>query len=102
MTMKTNSVCLIPLARRWDRFAPVLCLIVAASTLLAAVSLLARGRGAAGGIQGSATEGPLSTHPPISIEGDAGFTPANGVTGGTGTPSDPYIIEGWEINAFAG
>src|SRR3989441_4203159 len=102
MTMKTTSVGLIPLARRWDRLSPVLCAIVVASTLLAAASLSARGREAAGGIQGSATEGPLAAHPPISIEGDAGFTPANGVTGGTGTPSDPYIIEGWEINAFAG
>jgi len=27
------------------------------------------------------------------------FTPANGVTGGTGTSSDPYIIEGWDIDA---
>jgi parallel beta-helix repeat protein len=38
----------------------------------------------------------------IYIEGDANFTAANGVTGGTGTPSDPYVIEGWEINASSG
>ncbi len=38
-------------------------------------------------------------HPPILIDGDAGFVPANGVTGGTGTPSDPYVIEGWAIDA---
>jgi len=36
-------------------------------------------------------------HGPIRIDGDAAFTAANGVTGGTGTPSDPYLIEGWEI-----
>ena len=36
-------------------------------------------------------------HPPILIEGNQDFTPANGVTGGSGTASDPYIIEGWEI-----
>src|SRR5207249_6912442 len=30
-----------------------------------------------------------------------GFTAANGVTGGSGTASDPYIIAGWEINASA-
>src|SRR5437867_1263588 len=101
MTMKTNSVGLIPLARRWDRLSPVLCAIVVASTLLAAASLSARGRETAGGIQGSAMEGPLAAHPPIAIGGDAGFTPANGVTGGRGTPSDPYTIEGWEINASA-
>src|SRR3972149_516921 len=38
---------------------------------------------------------------PILIVGDAAFTPDNGVTGGSGTPSDPYIIEGWDIDASA-
>ncbi len=43
---------------------------------------------------------PLQTsHGPILIEGDSAFTPANGVTGGTGTVSDPYVIEGWDIDA---
>ncbi len=41
-------------------------------------------------------------HAPIYIWMDGGFFPANGVTGGTGTPSDPYIIEGWEIDASTG
>jgi len=36
---------------------------------------------------------------PIEIVGDEGFTSENGVVGGSGTPDDPYIIEGWEINA---
>jgi len=36
---------------------------------------------------------------PILIIGDADFTAANGVTGGSGTPGDPYIIEGWDIAA---
>ncbi len=51
---------------------------------------------------------PLSTevsaytpHAPISIIGNAQFTPANGVTGGSGTWLNPYIIEGWEIDATA-
>jgi parallel beta-helix repeat protein len=39
------------------------------------------------------------THAPIYINGNADFTAENGVTGGTGTQSDPYIIEGWDINA---
>lgn len=46
---------------------------------------------------------------PITINGNAGFTRANGVISGLGTASSPYIIEGWEINlaqyslnAFAG
>jgi parallel beta-helix repeat protein len=36
---------------------------------------------------------------PIYICGDAEFTSANGVTAGSGTASDPYLIEGWEIDA---
>ena len=43
----------------------------------------------------------LTGHGPIAIEGDAGFDPSNGVTGGSGTPADPYVIENWEINATA-
>src|SRR5467141_4050474 len=41
----------------------------------------------------------LTPHAPIAINGDSGFTAANGVTGGKGTPSDPYIIQGWNITA---
>ena len=40
-----------------------------------------------------------TVHDPIHIDGDADFTAANGVTGGSGTASDPYIIEGWDIDA---
>ncbi len=36
---------------------------------------------------------------PIYIDGDAAFNSSNGVVGGSGTYSDPFIIEGWEINA---
>lgn len=36
-------------------------------------------------------------HEPIFIFQDADFTPENGVTGGTGSPDDPYVIEGWRI-----
>jgi len=38
-------------------------------------------------------------HAPIYIEGNENFTAANGVTGGNGTTSNPYIIEGWDIDA---
>jgi parallel beta-helix repeat protein len=38
---------------------------------------------------------------PILIDGDANFTGANGVTRGTGVEGDPYIIEGWDIDATA-
>lgn len=43
----------------------------------------------------------ITPHDPILILGDGDFTIANGVTSGTGTPGDPYVIEGWEINASA-
>ena len=38
-------------------------------------------------------------HAPIYINGNADFTSANGVTSGAGTASNPFIIEGWEIDA---
>jgi len=38
-------------------------------------------------------------HDAIMIMGDAGFTSANGVTDGTGSAIDPFIIENWEIDA---
>jgi hypothetical protein len=40
-----------------------------------------------------------TTHDPIYIHGNDNFIGENGVTGGSGTSSDPYVIEGWEINA---
>jgi len=40
----------------------------------------------------------LVAHTQILINGDFKFTAANGVTGGTGTVSDPYLIAGWNIN----
>jgi parallel beta-helix repeat protein len=38
-------------------------------------------------------------HDPIYINGNDDFTIENGVTGGSGTSNDPYIIKDWEINA---
>ncbi|MEM4293974.1 MAG: NosD domain-containing protein, partial [Thermoplasmata archaeon] len=38
-------------------------------------------------------------HPGIHINGDDQFTPENGVKSGLGTQSEPYIIEGWNIDA---
>ena len=40
-------------------------------------------------------------HSPILIESDAALTAANGVTGGDGSAGNPYVIEGWDINASA-
>lgn len=36
-------------------------------------------------------------HDPIYIDGDEDFIEDNGVIGGSGTPADPFVIEGWEI-----
>src|SRR5256712_13227406 len=36
-------------------------------------------------------------HSPILIRGNSEFIAQNGVTGGTGTASDPYVIQGWNI-----
>ena len=44
----------------------------------------------------------LSDHGKILINGNAGFTPANGVTGGGGTATNPYIIDGWNVSAATG
>jgi parallel beta-helix repeat protein len=38
-------------------------------------------------------------HDPIFIENNDSFTSANGVTSGSGTQADPYIIENWVIDA---
>ena len=44
----------------------------------------------------------LTPHSPIVILSNADFTSANGVTAGTGTVSDPYIIQGWNISSSTG
>ena len=41
----------------------------------------------------------LRQHAPILIDGPGNFTASNGVTGGSGTQNDPYIIQGWSIDA---
>jgi len=47
----------------------------------------------------------LTPHDPITIDGDAGFLGLNtstGISQGSGTASDPYVIEGWDINTTFG
>jgi len=39
----------------------------------------------------------FTLHDPIVIRNNLEFTPINGVIGGSGTFSNPYIISGWEI-----
>ena len=54
-------------------------------------------------LEGLRSNGDYTLHDPIEIRSDDDFTVVNGVTGGSGTENDPYIIEGWEIdtNGFA-
>jgi len=40
-----------------------------------------------------------TTHGPIYIDSDSEFDSKHGVVGGSGTPGDPYIISGWDIDA---
>jgi hypothetical protein len=58
--------------------------------------------GLAGGQVGVESAGGFlwwGTHEPIYIYGDCAFTIENGVTSGSGTAADPYVIEGWRIDA---
>ncbi|NIN65975.1 MAG: hypothetical protein GTO63_15040, partial [Anaerolineae bacterium] len=51
------------------------------------------------GARGASTSSDYVPRDPILIDGNGDFTAANGVIGGSGAPSDPYIIQGWEIDA---
>src|SRR2546422_11687958 len=44
----------------------------------------------------------FTPHAPIFIDSDANFTAASGVTSGNGSAGNPYVIEGWDINAANG
>jgi len=57
------------------------------------------GNGDTGIRYASQSKSGLTSHDPIYINGNSQFTPTYGVTGGSGTKSDPYVIEGWDINA---
>ncbi|MHB8565795.1 MAG: NosD domain-containing protein [Nitrososphaerales archaeon] len=39
-------------------------------------------------------------HAPISIASDSSFTSSNGVVNGSGTLSNPYVIEGWNASSI--
>lgn len=54
-----------------------------------------------GSAKSSSSSAPVS-HAPIFVGNNSSFTPANGVTSGSGTKNNPYIIENWEIDAGSG
>lgn len=51
------------------------------------------------GIAALAASADPVAHNPIVITSNYEFTTQNGVVAGSGTPGDPYIIEGWKIDA---
>src|SRR3989454_4827288 len=66
--------------------------------ILALTGLLSLAAVAVSGGQPTPQVGTLHTpHAPILIQGNADFTAANGVVGGSGTSEHPYLIAGWEI-----
>jgi len=68
---------------------PLLVLIIA-SLIVSAMSALPIGIASVDG---------LTPRSSILIDGNAGFTAANGVVSGSGTAGDPYIMEHWDISA---
>jgi len=66
--------------------------LIIASLVVPAISLLSVS-------PSSATPEGLTPHAPVYIEGNDDFTAVNGVVAGSGTESDPYIIENWDISA---
>ncbi|HDP97077.1 MAG TPA: hypothetical protein ENN25_05235, partial [Euryarchaeota archaeon] len=68
------------------KIALVLTILIAASCMMAFIKISERASA-------------YSPHGPIIINGNSDFTLANGVTDGSGTSMDPFIIEGWEIDA---
>ncbi|MEM3444536.1 MAG: right-handed parallel beta-helix repeat-containing protein [Thermoplasmata archaeon] len=85
-------------------YCKVLAVFVLALLVLSAVPFLTWQGRSASVIKINASTEKIKYTPrgPIHINGNANFTSANGVTGGSGTESDPYIIEGWEIDANGG
>ncbi|HLF06715.1 MAG TPA: right-handed parallel beta-helix repeat-containing protein, partial [Thermoplasmata archaeon] len=68
-----------------------------AFALVAILTILTPAGAVTGGSGENSDIAPLGPHPPILIEGDGAFTASNGVTGGNGTPANPYRIVGWDI-----
>lgn len=70
--------------------------LVVIAIVLAALAAPASATHAAGAVGAPRA---LAAHAPIDIEGNAGFTPANGVVSGQGTAANPYLIAGWSISS---
>jgi parallel beta-helix repeat protein len=75
---------------RWRK--ALLAVVLAESVFLASVAVYSV----------AVSEPELYDRLPVLIDGDANFTSENGVTGGTGTSGDPYVIEGGTIDGSLG
>jgi parallel beta-helix repeat protein len=79
---------------------PIWTAILIGTILGISIFTFVRSQGVTSGPQTGSTS--LLAHAPILIVGNSRFLPFNGVTAGTGTASDPYIIQGWDILTDAG
>lgn len=75
----------------------ILCIILAILMLLVSISMVVESKNETCKSNIYLTKIPLQPHQPIHIHGNQEFTIENGVTGGSGTSEDPYLIEGWDI-----
>ena len=70
--------------------------------LFCLVLALAAGFPSGRGVSSVSSVAALQAHDPIHIVGNGGFgvpgSYASGVTGGSGTATDPFIIQGWDID----
>lgn len=66
-------------------------LIFLASTALLSATITLR--------EANASPSGLKQHAPIIIDGSNAFTAGNGVIGGNGTANNPFVIQGWSIDA---
>jgi len=76
----------------------IIAIVVVVVVVIASVGVYVVIRGGGGGGENNPPSGTYSGGP-ILIQNDYQFTAANGVVSGSGTVSDPYIIENWAIDA---
>jgi len=74
-----------------------LCIILAILMLLASISMVVDSKNETCNSNIYFTKTPHYSHQPIHIHGNQEFTIENGVTSGSGTSEDPYLIERWDI-----
>lgn len=76
----------------WSRAKKIICALGVAFAILT-TSIVAFVQVA----EGTFTAPNLKPHSPIFIDGNADFGSEDGVSSGSGTKTDPFVIEGWEI-----